>query len=227
MRPPLQAMVVVIPARDERLLLGACLDAVASAAERVDLPVLTVVALDRCTDGTEQVLLGRQVTAVATQAGCVGAARAAGVRAGLDQLGGTGPDRVWIANTDADSRVDPGWLAHQLALADSGADLVLGTVWVADTSTSLASAWAAGYSSTDGHRHVHGANLGVLASAYLRAGGFRALPVHEDVELAAAVAAQPGAVVVRTGAAPVTTSGRLMARAPGGFAAHLRGLQVG
>jgi len=37
----------VVPARDEQMLLGACLDAVTLAAEQVDMPVVTVVVLDR------------------------------------------------------------------------------------------------------------------------------------------------------------------------------------
>ena len=36
------------------------------------------------------------------------------------------------------------------------------------------------------HPHVHGANLGFRASAYLRAGGFPALPTAEDHALVAA-----------------------------------------
>lgn len=227
MKPRLDAVLVVIPARDERQLLGACLDAVELAASRVELRVVTVVALDRCTDGTEQVLHGRPVVTVTTKAGCVGAARAAGVLAGLRQVSGCPTDRTWIANTDADSTVDPTWIAHQIALADAGADLALGTVWLADAPAPLAAAWASGYTVADGHRHVHGANLGIRASTYLRAGGFAPLRVHEDVELLAAVTHDPSALVVRTGTAPVTTSGRLVARAPDGFAAHLRGLQAG
>lgn len=220
-------LLVVVPARDERLLLGACLDAIGAAALRVDRPVVTVVALDTCTDGTELVLLGRPVRAVRSRFGSVGAARAGGIRSGLVKMGATPPERVWVANTDADSTVDPEWFAHQVALADAGADLVLGVVQMADAPAPLAAAWAGGYRSADGHRHVHGANLGVRASAYVRAGGFPSLPAHEDVALAAAVAADPAAVVVRSGAALVTTSGRLVGRAPSGFAAHLRGLQVG
>lgn len=226
MRPAVAAVLVVIPARDERSLLGACLDAVRRAAQPIRATVTTVVALDRCTDGTETVLRGRSVLAVRTRAGCAGGARAAGVRAGLRHLSAFDRERLWIANTDADSTVDPSWLTHQLALADDGADLVLGTVALRDAPERVRSAWSAEYTTVDGHRHVHGANLGVRASAYLRVGGFATLATDEDVTLAAAIDADPGAVVVRTAAAPVTTSGRLVARAPDGFAAHLRGLQA-
>ncbi len=226
MRPPIEAVLVVVPARDEQTLLGACLDAVALAADQIAVPVVPVVVLDRCTDGTEAVLRGRGVTAIRTTVGCVGGARAAGVREGLRRLTATRAARVWIANTDADSVVPRHWLAHHLDQADAGADLLLGTVDLAGAPAALMSAWSTEYVAADGHPHVHGANLGVRASAYRRAGGFASVAVHEDVRLAAAVGADPAAVVLRTAAAPVVTSGRLVARAPGGFAAHLRGLQA-
>lgn len=49
------------------------------------------------------------------------------------------------------------------------------------------------------------------------------MPVHEDVELARAVAADPSAVIVRSAASPVRTSARRAGRAPGGFGAYLNG----
>ena len=226
MRPLIEAALVVVPARDEQMLLGACLDAVALAAEQVDVPVMTVVVLDRCTDGTETVLHGRDVISIRTTVGCVGGARAAGVREGLGRLSATRAARVWVVNTDADSVVPQRWFTHHLDQADGGADLLLGTVDVAGAPVGLVSAWLTSYTAADGHPHVHGANLGVRASAYHRAGGFESVAVHEDVRLATAVSADPAAVVLRSAAAPVVTSGRLVARAPGGFAAHLRGLQA-
>ncbi|MEO7746264.1 MAG: glycosyltransferase [Actinomycetota bacterium] len=224
MTPTIEAVLVVVPARDEELLLGACLDSVAVASGRVEVPVVTVVVLDRCTDGTENVLRGRDVVSVRTTVGCVGGARGAGVHEGLRRLTATAADRVWIANTDADSVVPEQWLADHLEQADGGADLLLGTVDIVGAPATLVSAWSTGYTAADGHPHVHGANLGVRGSAYLRAGGFDPVAVHEDVRLVTAVGRDPGAVVLRTSAAPVATSGRLEARAPDGFAAHLRRL---
>ena len=185
-----------------------------------------VVVLDRCADDTHSALTGRPVMTVTSTAGCVGAARATGVRAGLARWPDIPADQMWIASTDADSSVDPSWLQHQVALADAGADLALGTVRLAQGSVPapLASAWTATYTTADDHHHVHGANLGVRASVYLRAGGFLPVSVDEDVLLAHAVAADPAAMVVRTAAAPVTTSGRRVGRAPDGFAAYLGAL---
>ena len=46
----------------------------------------------------------------------------------LSRLAAHDPDDIWIACTDADSRVPADWLEHQVQLADGGVDLVLGTV---------------------------------------------------------------------------------------------------
>ena len=40
-------------------------------------------------------------------------------------LGAASAEQVWIANTDADSRVPADWLTHQLDCAHDGADVVL------------------------------------------------------------------------------------------------------
>lgn len=227
---PVRQVGVVVPARDERHLLPGCLDALAAAADRVSVPVTVVVVLDRCTDGTAAVLAGRPgVRSVECVAGCVGAARASGA---AYVLAGTGapPTRTWLACTDADSQVPPSWLAHQLALADRGADLVLGTVDLppAAGDGDHVGVWRSAYRRLLGpggrHPHVHGANLGVRASAYLAAGGFPPVPAHEDRLLARAVAGLPGANVVTTTAHPVMTSARLASRAPYGVSADLRTL---
>jgi len=73
------------------------------------------------------------------------------------------------------------------------------------------------------HDHVHGANLGIRASAYLAAGGFAAVRCREDHDLLRALQAM-GRPVVRTWAEPVVTSARTHGRAPGGFADFLRRL---
>ena len=57
--PPVQQVAVVVPARNERQLLTGCLAALAAAAERVTVPVTVLVVLDRCTDGTAEMLAGR------------------------------------------------------------------------------------------------------------------------------------------------------------------------
>ena len=132
---------------------------------------------------------------------------------------------LWIAHTDADTVVAPDWLLRQVALADAGTDAVLGTVRVADWTehpAGTARAFAALYGAGEGeHPHVHGANLGLRASAWLGAGGVPPLGLAEDHGLLAGLLAR-GARVTRTRTVEVVTSGRRVGRAPGGFADLLR-----
>ena len=67
------------------------------------------------------------------------------------------------------------------------------------------------------HPHVHGANLGFAADAYLAVGGFRPLPTAEDHALVDDLLAA-GIPLLRTAQIPVVTSARPRARAPRGFA---------
>ena len=71
------------------------------------------------------------------------------------------------------------------------------------------------------HPHVHGANLGVRADAYLAVGGFDDLDLHEDHVLAARLR-EAGRPVVTTSLDPVVTSHRLQGRIDGGVATDLR-----
>ncbi|WP_432494441.1 glycosyltransferase [Kineococcus gypseus] len=219
-----ERVLVVVPARDEAAALPACLAALHRAALRCPVPVRVVVVADRCTDATARVAAARGALVVTSAAGLVGAARAAGVAAGLAGSPG-GARRTWVACTDADSQVPPGWLAHHVHHAGAGADLLLGTVRLAgppDRHAAWRAAYAAGLGPGGRHRHVHGANLGVRASAYLAAGGFAPTGAHEDRLLAAAVRALPGARVVTSSSCPVLTSAREVGRAPHGVARDLR-----
>ncbi len=225
------AVAVVIPARDEEELLPSCLTSVARAvdelaAHRPGILCRIFVVLDSCEDGSAEVVALRPgVTAVLVQAGCVGAARAAGVEAAADWAGEIDPTTVWVANTDADGTVPRTWLDDQMQLADAGHELVIGVVepTPGDLTPAELATWRARHSVDEGHDHVHGANLGFSLAAYVMVGGFRPLPVHEDVELVSAMRAA-GVTEVATGALLVTTSGRRHARAPDGFAAYLNEL---
>jgi glycosyltransferase involved in cell wall biosynthesis len=223
----LDRVVVVVPARDEERLLPGCLDSVLAARtalvrRRPRLGVDVVVVLDRCTDGSAEVVAGYEdVVCLAHTAGCVGAARATGVEAAL-RAGGD-PRRTWLANTDADTEVPAHWLRAQVDLADEGLDLVLGTVVPDDLESRVLHAWSQRHHLGEGHGHVHGANLGVRANRYLEAGGFAAVPLHEDLLLAEAVRAS-GAPWVATDATRVRTASRRRGRVNGGFATYLRDL---
>ena len=157
----------------------------------------------------------------------VGAARAAGHGRAAAADGGYRPAAVWLATTDADTVVPPGWLRRQLRYASQGWDVVLGTVTVTDWDghpPHTPAAFAALYEFGDGpHPHVHGANLGIRASAYLAAGGFRSLRTAEDHALLAAVT-EAGCPVLQASDITVETSARRQARAPRGFGHLLRRL---
>ena len=167
------------------------------------------------------------VDVVRTAVGRVGAARRAGVSAVLEAIAASGETagRVWIASTDADSAVPPDWLLTHLHYARAGVHLLLGTVRPdpAELSGGMLAAWRRRHWMTDGHPHVHGANLGVRGDSYLMAGGFPDVEAHEDALLRDAVQAG-GGLTVSTGASPVLTSGRQRGRAPAGLSHYLRDL---
>lgn len=215
---------VVVPVHDEEACLDACLEALRVAATWPLLlgeAVSILIVLDACSDSSQRIVLKHAMQAdwrwrldcIAVNARNVGAARAAGATM-LLQRGAR-----WLAFTDADTRVSPAWLSTQLALQ---ADAVCGTVAVDDWSPHAGNADALRehfkhtYTDADGHRHIHGANLGVRAGAYLRAGGFAPLACSEDVALVAALQAC-GAHIAWSAAPRVTTSARRNAKARGGF----------
>lgn len=225
MRPALTTVRVVIPARNEEESLASTLASVERAvaelrARHAGLSVSVTVVLDACTDHTPRHVPARpDVASVAVDFACVGAARAAGVRAASV---GDDPVRTWIANTDADTLVPADWLVVQVELADAGADVVTGTVEPDATGLTpdLLSRWWARHTLAEGHPHVHGANLGVRLQAYESAGGFTAMDAHEDVDLLGRLVAG-GHAHVATPRIHAVTSARLQGRAPDGFAHYL------
>jgi len=114
------------------------------------------------------------------------------------------------------------WLIDQLSLADCGIEAVAGIIDVDSFEDHGADAESRFRNSyliyEDGsHPHVHGANLGVRADAYLLAGGWSGLETAEDHDLwerlSKTVSQQRSTARVR-----VITSGRRTGRAPKGFA---------
>ncbi|HEY2579021.1 MAG TPA: glycosyltransferase [Streptosporangiaceae bacterium] len=218
------AVAVVVPAHDEEELLPTCLAALRRAAAQCGPAAghLVVVA-DACGDRTVQ--RARQAGADVLEIGArsVGAARAAGFGEVLRRTRHLDPATVWLATTDADTVVPPDWLTRQIHHAGQGWDAVVGTVEVGDWGGYPAHAgelFTAHYDHGAGpHPHVHGANLGMTAAAYLAAGGFRALRTAEDHALVQALAAT-GQKILRSRDVTVLTSARRRARAPHGFS-HL------
>ncbi len=219
-----QEMLVVIPARNEEDRLPGCLAAISVAMQRLPTaapPVRVVVVLDSCTDASSaQLERAPWAQAIHCEVGMVGAARALGIDRSLQD-----GDWSWIACTDADTLVPPDWLHTQLAAARSGVDLLLGTVRPdhAEVTPSVLQRWMGFHQISDGHPHIHGANMGLRSDMYRMVGGFAAVAEHEDVMLANQVRAT-GARVVSTGASPVLTSGRTLGRTPGGMAGYLMAL---
>lgn len=215
-------VVVAVPARDEEERLPAALAAIHAAAGMVAVPVTVAVAADACADATAVVARAHGTLVVETAAARVGAARAAAVAAGL-HAAGIEPGRIWIANTDADSVVPPDWLTVHLEFAERGVALLRGSVRPdrRELAAEHLHRWLALNPPLERHDHVHGANLGLSAAAYLAAGGFGDVPLQEDVELVRAVAAA-GGLTASTARAPVVTSARTVGRLEGGFATYLR-----
>lgn len=209
---------VVIPARDEAGGIDDCLAAVRHAADRVEVPVRIVVVADGCLDDTAaRARRHPGVNVLETPGSNVGGARAAGARLAL-RRGAT-----WLASTDADSIVPADWLTTHLDLARAGADVVIGAVHprFADLAPDEIDWWHRTHDDGQALGNIHGANLGIAAAAYRRAGGFVALPEHEDTDLVRRLRLS-GAFVVATERGMVETSGRHVGRTPGGYARYLR-----
>ncbi len=204
---------VVVPAHNEEDHIDACLASLYEAARCPQLggeEVVVVVALDNCSDQTERIARGWGAAVVNVQARNVGVARAGGARRALDR------GARWLAFTDADSVVAPDWLSTQLR---QGSDAVCGTIEVrdwGDYDARLRQQHIETYIDADGHRHIHGANLGMTAAAYQKAGGFKPLVSSEDVALVDALR-DSGASIAWSAAPRVVTSARRSYRAPGGF----------
>ncbi len=206
-------LAVVVPAHDEEDHIGACLESVRIAARCPRLNgerVLIVVALDACADRTGRIARSWGAAVVSLAARNVGIARARGAQHALDA------GARWLAFTDADSIVGPEWLSAQL---DQRSDAVCGTIEIRDWGDYGARVrlhHIETYADADGHRHIHGANLGVTALAYEGVGGFQPLESSEDVALVEALT-ERGASIAWSAAPRVVTSARRHYRAPGGF----------
>ncbi len=215
-------VVVAIPARDEESLLPACLRSVSAAVSalrdvRPGIHLVVAVTLDGCTDGSARVLGDWDAATVELPGRGVGAARDAAIERGLSALREPPEDATWVACTDADTVVPSRWLVRHVMWAERGADLVVGTAEPVGVARGEAlAAWHARHQLVEGHTHVHGANLGVRADAYLAVGGWPALTSGEDNGLWDAVRAT-GLPVVSTRTVHVVTSSRTITRATGGF----------
>ncbi|MEO6126145.1 MAG: glycosyltransferase family 2 protein [Ilumatobacteraceae bacterium] len=227
---------VAVPARNEQDHIEACVRSIRTAVANVrDVMVVAVVASDGSTDDTEGVInrLHRPWAPVHLIRGrwqSAGGARRAAIVHGLTvatHAGHVDTHAVWIATTDADTIVAPDWLAAHIAYAEAGFDAVAGTVDLIrddDLTNPLLTAFTESYTiDADSHPHVHGANMGVRADAYLAADGFPHIDVAEDHALWNELRRQNYRTISPLNVR-VSTSARRSGRAVGGFADTMAGI---
>jgi glycosyltransferase involved in cell wall biosynthesis len=225
-------VVVVVPAHNEIDRINRCLESLNTARDRIRNEVLVsiVVVADRCSDHTATAAvstLDRSTDVVlVTAARNVGHARQLGTETGLRVAQAHPTDRVWLANTDADTVVPPDWLDIHTEVGRRGFTAVAGRVEL-DRSTicspTLEDAFARRYAvGLDGHDHVHGANLGCRADAYVAVGGWRPIATGEDHDLWNRLRAV--GPVLPCSDLVVATDARLVGRAPEGFARDMAAL---
>ncbi|WP_299655482.1 glycosyltransferase [uncultured Jannaschia sp.] len=228
--------VIVIPAQNEALRLPVALGAFARDGKARDI----IVVANGCTDATASIArrypeLPVAVLETARLAGGVGEARRLGLQAALR----VAPQTEIVATSDADCVVMPGWARIVLASL-SRADVVCGRVvpdpvefarlprlvryhGVLEDRVSALEAELQGLRSPvihdplPRHNQTLGASLAFRTDAYLRAGGFEAIPCHEDHRLVDRIEAAGGRIA-RPWKLTVTASCRLLGRAPGGMA---------
>jgi glycosyltransferase involved in cell wall biosynthesis len=228
----IERVAVIIPAHNEGAMIARCVASVRRALAHPALDGLDrwiVIATDRCADDTAD-RARRALARSSVPAGEVlhvdvrsaGRARAAGVAAALGRWSAAEPATVWLANTDADTSVSHTWLARQLEAARAGWVGVAGIIDVdtfAGHPPGMRPRFRATYKlpADRPHPHVHGCNLGVRADAYLDAGGWPPYDVAEDHGLWSALRGR-GWPCLSDRTLLVTTSGRPVGRARGGFA---------
>ena len=229
MTVPVRHVLVVVPARNEAETLSACLSSIIGACAAVTggtaVTATIVLVLDDCTDASASIAehFPEVVTLTGDYAN-VGRARGRGIVDGL-RLIDDDPAAVWIATTDADSTVPASWLAPHLHAARAGAQAFIGAVVpvLERLDPVRRGVWLRTHSAGSTLGHVHGANLGVRADAYLRAGGFVAATGDEDIDLVRRLREQRF-TIAESEDAPVVTSSRLVGRVEGGYARYLADL---
>jgi len=228
--------IVAIPARNEADRLPVTLSAFASEPDIQDV----IVIANGCSDATATIARRSKGLRVAVlETGClsggVGEARRMGMQAALDAA----PHATILATTDADCVVMPGW-GHIVRSAIEKVDVICGRV-VPDPEEfarlprivrmhgALEDEVAALGAELDGlrapctydplprHGQTPGASLAFRTGTYLAAGGFEAIPCHEDRRIVARIEASGGRIA-RPWDLVVTASCRLEGRAPGGMA---------
>lgn len=179
------AVGVVIPVHNEEELLDAALTSLERAFAELSgwgLHLRVVIVLDSCVDESARVakhwihqILRRQpslkATIVTTSRRNVGLARQLGCSSLLERWADVDRSRIWLATTDADSRVPQSWLRSQVIDHEAGVDVWCGRVSVIEWSNYLVETttiWQSAYEAEP--CPVHGTNLGFNAKMYCAAG---------------------------------------------------------
>lgn len=251
--PDLRASVVV-PARNEEALIGACLRALAQQTGVRPDEYEVLLVLDDCTDATaerapevarDHPLLRLHLLYSPGQSRVH--PRSIGMEAACDRLLGLGRPEGLVASTDADSVVAPDWLAEQLRAVEDGSRAIGGRIVLENAGATLRPEtlrWHA----ADGLRRHHeilerlhngqqasgraehwqfsGASLALTAKTYRETGGLdpKASPEDEHLE---AVLQRNGVPIDRLLSVRVTTSSRLTGRAEHGLARDLANATLG
>ena len=234
---------VVVPARDEEALVGPCLEALAAQTSIEPDEYEVLLVLDRCADGTGERAAGvaaanphlRLRTLEGPGMGS-GRARRAGMEAACERLLRVGRPDGLIASTDADTVVDPDWLAVQLGAVAAGARAIGGRITLAEDGALPRHVrdWHAEYSRARyrkllsdpdrsgraEHWQFSGASLAITAEAYREVGGLKPLSSLED-EYLEDVLRTRGIPIERLLAVRATTSPRLRGRAERGLSYDL------
>lgn len=240
---------VVVPARDEEELVGACLRALATQVGVGPEEYEVLLVLDRCTDETEG--RAREVAAAypalrlhtleGPGAGS-GLARRVGMEAACRRLLEVGGPEGLICSTDADTVAAPDWLAAQLRAVEAGAKAIGGRIDLADVD-SLPSGvlrWHAengrlryrrlmsepDLAGRTEHWQFSGASLALTVETYREVGGLRPSESLEDEHLEEALR-EYGIPIERLLSVRVTTSPRLKGRASRGLSHDLARAALG
>jgi glycosyltransferase involved in cell wall biosynthesis len=237
---------VVVPARNEKALIGSCLAALAKQEGISAQEYEVLLVLDHCTDTTEARALevaaehpDLRLHLLEGPGRGAGHARRAGMEEAYDRLMSSGRPDGLIASTDADTVVAPDWLSAQLQASSCGARAIGGRIelrddgdlpqgvagWHAKQGRIRQRELLAGLGSADAplgteHWQFSGASLALTAAAYAEIGGLEPRAALEDEYLERALS-RCGIPIERPLSVRVTTSARLVGRANRGLARDL------
>ncbi len=239
---------VALPALNERARIVACVSSLLSQSEP-DFALSVHVFANNCTDGTADILRAgfpgqpalyiHEATLLPPFA-TAGWARRLAMEEAAQALRSGGD---LLLSSDADTVVSPDWVRRTLAYFDRGFDAVAGlavvhhTEWQGLTAKQRARlrslrkyqallSYLRLYGAVDRdrwprHDYEGGASIAVTLGMYRAIGGCPPLPVGEDRALFEAIR-RKGGVIRHALDVKVSTSGRLVGRAPGGMADTVR-----